>query len=119
MHPWESDSSNAGPGAQGTRRHSSGPAIPLGQLGAGKTQDSEDAPATAHPRAVQVSAPHIRSIQGPTDWELQELLRELTPGLESWTPPVLLFLPMSPCALCLGQSGAAREHGPLKINSSP
>ena len=69
-----------------------------------------------HPRAVQVSAPHARSIQAPTDWGLQELLRELTLGLKSWPPPVLLFLPY--VTLCLGWSGATREHGSHRINSS-
>ena len=90
--------------------------IPLGHVGAGRTQDREDAPAAGPPRAVQVSAPHARSIQAPTDWGLQELLRELTLGLKSWPPPVLLFLPY--VTLCLGWSGATREHGSHRINSS-
>ena len=74
------------------------PGIPLGQVVAGRTQDSEDAPAAGHTRAVQVSAPHTRSIQAPANWEMQDLLRELTPGLESWPPLLLLFLLVSPCA---------------------
>ena len=47
---------------------------------------------------MQVSAPCPWSIQDPADGELQELLQELTPELESWLQPVLLFLLVSPCA---------------------
>ena len=38
------------------------------------------------------------SIQAPVDWDLRELLQELTQGLESWLTPVGLFLLVSPCA---------------------
>ena len=59
----------------------------------GRTQDSEDAPATGHTWAVQVSATNTQCCQALADWELQDLMWELTFGLESWPLPVLLFLP--------------------------
>ena len=42
------------------------------------------------------------------DWDLRYLLQELTLELESWLPPVWLFLLVS---LCLGQSGTPRNRG--------
>ena len=74
------------------------PALPLGQEEPGRAQDSEDAPATGRFRALQISTPCTGSIQPIADWELRYLLLELTLGLESWLPPVFLFLPVSPCA---------------------
>ena len=64
------------------------PAIPLGQVKAGRAQDSETASATGHPQAVQVRAPGgaPRPVQtGSCRW----LLRELTPGLETWPLPLV------------------------------
>ena len=105
------------PQSPGSRGHSPGSGDPLGTCGGQEDTGPRGRSCRgAPPRAVQVSAPHARSIQAPTDWGLQELLRELTLGLKSWPPPVLLFLPY--VTLCLGWSGATREHGSHRINSS-
>ena len=74
------------------------PAIPPGQAEARRAQDSKDAPAAGRPPAVQISAPRPQSNQFPVDWMLWELLLELTPGLGTWPPPLLLLLLLSPCA---------------------
>ena len=90
------------------------PALPPGQTEAGRAQDGEDAPATKRPRAVQLSA---RPREHPGQCGLGDcgwLLRELTPGLGTWPPPVV-FLPVSPCAW----DGAGRQGtGPHGVNSS-
>ena len=46
---------------------------------------------------------------------LRWFLQELTPELESWPPPVGLFLPVSPCAW---DRAGPREQGPHRVNSS-
>ena len=95
--PREHNSNGAGPGTQGTGGHTPGSGTLPTQAEAGKTQYSKDAPATRRPRAVQISTPSPRSIQAPADWELRELLQERTPERESWPPPMLSFLLVSPC----------------------
>ena len=69
--PWECDSSGAGPRAQGARDTAQDPALPPGQVEAGRTQGGKDAPAARWPRAVQINTPCPRTIQVPGDWELR------------------------------------------------
>ena len=88
MRPQEHYSGGTGPGSQGGGGHTQDLELSLGQAETGGTQGSEDTPAAVWPRAVQISAPHTWSIQAPADWELQELLWEQTPELESWLPPL-------------------------------
>ena len=59
----------------------------------------ENPPGPGHLQAVRFSTPEpAGSIQASVDWELRELLPALTPGLESWPPPVGLLLLVKPCA---------------------
>ena len=73
-------------------------AVPPGQEEAGRTQDSKDTPAAGGPDLCRSVPPRPWSIQAPVDWETVVVLLELTPRLESWRPPLLLFLLVSPCA---------------------
>ena len=70
VRPRECDSSGADPRAQGTGDTAQDPALPPGQVEAGRTQGSKDAPAATRPRAVQIYAPCPRTTQAPADWEL-------------------------------------------------
>ena len=101
------------PGLRGTAQD---PAFPPGQAEARRAQDIEDAPATGHPRAVQISAPCPRSIQASVDRETvvlaaraDSMTRELAAAIAVVPPGV---------TLCLGWSSAAREQGLHRINSS-
>ena len=105
----ESNSSSAGSGSQGARDTDPEPALPLGQVEVGRAQDSKDSPATGHPRAVQVSAPTWGARRAVWTGSCGCLLGELTSGLETWIPPVLLILLVSPCAW--GEGGRRGDRG--------
>ena len=100
-------SSGAGPRSQGSEQTQPGTG------GGGRAQDSEDAPATGHPRAVQLSAPHPRSIQASADWEPAVV----TGGADSRAGQLAVVSVVPPAVtLCLGQGRAAREQRPHRIN---
>ena len=92
------------------------PALVLGQAEDGRVQDSEDAPATGCPQAVQISASRPRSIQGSVDWETVVV----TAGADSRAGELAAASVVVPpgVILCLGWSGATREQGPHRVNSS-
>ena len=74
------------------------PCGPPGQAEAGRARDSEDAPAAGRPQLC-------RSVRtGSYRW----LLGELTPGLETWPPTVVLFLLCHPVP---GSGGSPGDRG--------
>ena len=95
-------------------------ALLLGQVEAGRTQDSEDTPAARRRRAVQISAPQPRSIQAiqaSVEWETVEV----TAGADSRAGELATASGVVPpgVTLSLGQRGATREQRLHGVNSSP
>ena len=94
---WECDSSSAGPESQGTEQthprvlHSD----QNRQRQGGQRTKTLLPPA---PSSCADQHPHPRSIRTVWTGRLQQLLQQLTPELESWPMPELLFLLVSPCA---------------------
>ena len=84
------------------------PALPLGQVEAGKAQDSEDTPAAGLHQAVQISDPCTWRIQANADGETEVV----TAGTDYSRAAELAATSLVPSCvtLCLGWSGAAREH---------
>ena len=76
-------------------------ALPLGQAEDGRTQYSKDVPATGRPELFR-SAAATPEHPGPCGLGAMVLTAELTPGLESWPPPLWLFL--------LGPHGVNNPH---------
>ena len=108
------------------------PVLPLGQVEAGRAQDSKDSPAARCPQAVQISTPAPEA-PGPV-WtgRCSSNYGKPTPGLETWPPPVVVLLLLSPCAwegwgrqgtgATWRQQGAGQHpqvHTPENQHSSP
>ena len=86
------------PQIPGCRGHNPGSCSP-GTGAAGRAQDSEDPPAAWCPQAVQISSPDPPEASGPVRTvRLGGYWGVLTAGLETWPPPMWLFLFVSPCA---------------------
>ena len=94
----ERDSSSGDPRAQGNRDTAQEPVLPLGQVEAGRTQDSKDAPALGDPELCRSAPPAPQSIQAPADWETAIVTAGADSRAGELTPPLLLFLLVSPCA---------------------
>ena len=95
------------------------PALPpsLGQVEVGKAQDNEDSPTAWHPQAVEIGAPHPQEDPGQCGLgNCGSYCGELTPGLETWPPPVLFFL-VSPCAW--DGAGLPGDRGLTGMNGFP
>ena len=96
LSPLECGSSSTGPGSQGAGDTAPHPTLPRGGAGVERAQDSEDAPPLL-PGAPSCAGQH------PPPWEHLGQCRlgaavvtgELTPGLGSWPPPVVVFLLVS------------------------
>ena len=115
----ERNPSGTGPNPRAPGDTAQDPVLPLGQAEARRTQDSEDAPAAGRPELCR-SAPPTPGASRPLQ-TLQELLRELPLELESWSLPLLLFLPVPPCAWDeRGHQGTGASHdNQLPLSHTP
>ena len=88
---------------------------PPGQAEAGRAQESEDSPAARRPQAVQISAllpsPPMKHLGHCGLGDCGSYGVKLTLELETWPPPVLLFLLVSPCAWEGGLQGIEASRG--------
>ena len=114
MRPRECNPSSAGPRAQGAGDTAQDPALPPGQAESRRTQDSEDAPATGRPRAVQVSAPCPPEHPGPCGL----VAAGITAGADTRAGELATASVLVPpdVTLCLGRSRATTEQEPHGVN---
>ena len=82
-----------GPRVTGDTAHH--PALSPGTGGGGESPGWQGL--SCHQAPPSCAGEHPTLLELSVDWELWYLLQELTPGLESWLPPVVLLL-VSPCA---------------------
>ena len=97
--PGEHDSSSAGPGSQGAGGHSPRSCITPDRQGQGRHRTARTLLISLGILKLCRSAPrHPGSTRPERTGSCGWLLGELTPGLENWPPPLVLFLLVSLCA---------------------
>ena len=87
-----------------------------GQAETEKAQENKEAPAEGCPQTVQINAPALGAPRSVPTGSCGSYCRELTLGLETWLPPVLLLFLVS---LCAWRVWATREQGPHGVNTEP
>ena len=115
--PQEHDSSAQAPGRRGTQpriRCSTRDRRRPGLHNAARTLLPSGGP------ELCISVPPAPGASRPLQtWRLQHLLLELTPRLESWPPPLLLFLLVSPCTWDGGGPPGRRASQDKQLPLSP